>query len=96
MSRNNCFVLPASRVASLEDGQTGRRLEVWSDQPGLELYTANFLSGLRGKQDQLYERWGGLCLMTQNYRDSVNHTNFPSGLLRPGQMYRHRVTYKFT
>ena len=83
-------------MASLEDGQTGRRLEVWSNQPGLELYTANFLAGLRGKEGQRYEKWGGVCLMTQNYRDSVNHRNFPSGILRPGQLYRHNVTYKFS
>ena len=83
-------------MASLEDCLTGRRLEVWSDQPGLELYTANFLSGLEGKEGQHYGKWGGLCLMTQNYRDSINHHNFPSGILRPGQRYRHNVTYKFT
>ena len=90
---------PASHVASLEDSLTGRRMEVWTDQPGLELYTANFLpgdtGGLRGKHGKLYNKWGGLCLMTQNYRDSVNHHNFPSAVLRPGQLYRHRVTYRF-
>ena len=43
-------------------------------------------SGLRGKQGQVYKKWGGVCLMTQNYRDSVNHLNFPAGTLRPGQL----------
>ena len=75
---------------------TGRRLEVWSDQPGLELYTSNFLAGLKGKEGELYEKWGGVCLMTQNYRDSLNHQNFPSGFLRPGQQYKHFVIYKFS
>ena len=89
-----------SQVASLEDEQTGRLMEVWTDQPGLELYTANFLpqpgeSGLVGKMGERYSKWGGVCLMTQNYRDAVNHHNFPSGVLRPGHQYRHRVTYKF-
>ena len=92
--------LYSSKVASLEDLETGRRLEVWSDQPGLELYTGNFLPppgerGLRGKLGETYNKWGGVCLMTQNYRDAVNHHNFPSGTLRPGHLYRHRVQYKF-
>ena len=86
-------------VASLAHPPSGRRLEVWSDQPGLELYTANFLprqDGLQGKEGAEYCRWGGVCLMTGNYRDPANHAGFPSCELRPDQLYTHRAQYRFT
>jgi len=77
----------------------GRELEVWSDQPGLELYTGNFLPSegeeLEGKGGARYGKWGGVCLMTQNYRDAPNHANFPSAVLSPGELYTHNLTYKF-
>jgi len=87
-----------SRVASLGHPATARKIEVWSDQPGLELYTGNFLpaqEGLAGKGGASYCRWGGLCLMTQNYRDAASHPTFPSPILRPGHLYTHRAVYKF-
>ena len=88
-----------SHVATLSLQANGRRLEVWSDQPGLELYTANFLpatgAGLQGKSGAEYCRWGAVCLMTQNYRDAANHPNIPTPVLRPGEHYRHRASYRF-
>jgi len=88
-----------SHIATLSHVGKGRRLEVWSDQPGLELYTANFLpsqgAGLAGKDGAEYCKWGGVCMMTQNYRDAANHCNFPSPVLSPGQIYRHRASYRF-
>jgi len=86
-------------VATLSHPEQDNRLEVWSDQPGLELYTANFLpspgAGLAGKEGAEYCRWGGVCLMTQNYRDAPNHHNFPSPVVRPGHLYTHRASYRF-
>jgi len=91
-----------SHVATLEHELSKRKLEVWSDQPGLELYTGNFLpSGtdkdgpLKGKDGSYYTRWGGVCLMTQNYRDAANHQNFPPATLEPGETYTHNVSYRF-
>ena len=86
-------------MATLAYPKNGRRLEVWTDQPGLELYTANFLpskgAGLNGKEGAEYCKWGGVCLMTQNYRDAPSHESFPSAILRPGQLYRHKASYRF-
>jgi len=86
------------KVALLSHSKTSRVMEVWSDQPGLELYTGNFLPdqvGLEGKRGARYKKWGGLCLMTQNYRDASSHPSFPSPLLRPGQTYKHVAEYRF-
>jgi len=87
-----------SKVAVLSHSKTSRVMEVWSDQPGLELYTGNFLPdqvGLEGKGGARYNKWGGICLMTQNYRDASSHPSFPSPLLRPGQTYTHAAEYRF-
>ncbi|XP_023336626.1 aldose 1-epimerase isoform X2 [Eurytemora carolleeae] len=88
-----------SLAAVLSYPKFGRKLEVWSNQPGLELYTGNFLPGagneLEGKDEARYGKWGGICLMTQNYRDAPNHPNFPSAKLNPGELYFHHATYKF-
>jgi len=87
-----------SKVAILSHLKTSRVMEVWSDQPGLEFYTGNFLpdqDGLEGKGGARYKKWGGLCLMTQNYRDASSHSSFPSPLLRPGQIYKHAAEYRF-
>ncbi|RVE51845.1 hypothetical protein evm_003465 [Chilo suppressalis] len=79
---------------------SGRFLEVFTDQPGVQLYTANFLpspqdEALVGKESIGYRRHGAFCLETQNYPDAVNHDNFPSAILKPGDVYLHRVSYRF-
>ncbi|KPJ06986.1 Aldose 1-epimerase [Papilio machaon] len=78
----------------------GRYLEVYSDQPGVQLYTANFLpfpdqEALVGKSGVGYRRHGAFCLETQNYPDAVHHPNFPSPILKPGDIYKHKVMYRF-
>ena len=83
----------AARV--LEPG-SGRVMEVRTTQPGVQLYTANYLDGsLTGKRGFVYQRHTGFCLETQHYPDSVNRPNFPSCILRPGQTYRHSTVHKF-
>lgn len=79
---------------------SGRYLEVHSNQPGVQLYTSNFLpevnsTGVAGKDGKVYYKHGALCLETQNYPDAVNQKNFPNSVLRPGNEYYHIVTYKF-
>lgn len=81
-------------AASAECG--GLRMECLTTQPGLQLYTGNFLTGAAGKGGQVYVRRSGLCLETQNWPDAVNHPDFPSPILRPGEVYRHRTVYRFT
>ncbi|OEL16450.1 Aldose 1-epimerase [Dichanthelium oligosanthes] len=83
-------------VAHVRDGATGRAMELWADQPGVQLYTANGLRGVRGKGSSVYERYGALCLETQGFPDAVNHPSFPSQIVRPGQVYRHDMVFTFS
>ncbi|KQK00016.1 aldose 1-epimerase [Brachypodium distachyon] len=84
------------RVAVVRDGASGRAMELWADQPGVQFYTGNGLSGVRGKGGQVYARYGALCLETQGFPDAVNHPNFPSQIVRPGQVYSHHMLFKFS
>ncbi|XP_043290136.1 galactose mutarotase-like isoform X2 [Venturia canescens] len=104
---DNNFCLPNDNaekkmtlVSKVKHPDSGRYLEIHSNQPGVQFYTALFLPedgtpGLKGKDGQAYFRHGSMCLETQNYPDAVNHPNFPDSILRPGQEYHHTVTYKF-
>ena len=86
-----------SLAASVGDPKSGRVLEVWTTEPGVQLYTANFLDGkLLGKGGKKYQRRGAFCLETQHYPDSPNHPNFPSVVLRPGQTYQETTIYRFS
>jgi aldose 1-epimerase len=75
---------------------SGRRLDVHTTEPGLQLYTGNRLDGtIRGKGGQTYARHHGVCLETQHFPDSPNHPEFPSTILRPGEEYRSRTLLTF-
>ncbi|XP_004922660.1 galactose mutarotase [Bombyx mori] len=87
-------------VSRILHPSSGRTLEVYSDQPGVQFYTSNSLpapqeSALVGKQGVGYRRHGAFCLETQNYPDAVHHTNFPRAVLYPGEVYKHKVVYRF-
>jgi aldose 1-epimerase len=84
-------------AATLYEKNSGRMLQVFTDQPGLQLYTANFLDGsLIGKSGRPYLKRSALCLETQHFPDSPNQPQFPSTILRPGEIYQTRTTYKFS
>jgi aldose 1-epimerase len=86
-----------SFAARASDPTSGRVLEVWTTQPGVQFYTANFLDGtLAGKGGEKYPRRGALCLETQHYPDSPNQPNFPSVILKPGQTYHEKTLYRFS
>lgn len=75
---------------------SGIALEVYTDEPGMQFYTGNFMSGDdRGKHGVVYPHRGALCLETQHYPDSPNQPVFPSVVLRPGETYTSRCIYKF-
>lgn len=77
--------------------ESGRFLEVFSDQPGIQFYTGNFLDGsLPNKQGGTYAQRSGFCLETQHYPDSPNQMNFPSVVLEPGETYLSNTTFKFS
>ena len=83
-------------AARVFEPRTGRVLEVSTTQPGVQLYTANYLDGsLTGKRGVVYRQHAGLCLETQHFPDSVNQPGFPSTILRPGQTYHHTTVHRF-
>ncbi len=77
--------------------ETGRFMEVFTTEPGVQLYVGNFLDGSQiGKSGAAYEHRTGLCLETQHYPDSPNQPNFPSTVLRPGEEYHTKTVFKFS
>jgi aldose 1-epimerase len=85
------------RAARLHEATTGRTLEVWTTEPGIQVYTGNFLRGnLIGKGGKVYINRGGICLETQHFPDSPNHSEFPSTLLVAGATYRSRTIFRFS
>jgi len=86
-----------SLAAQAYDPHSGRLLEVWTTEPGIQFYTGNFLDGtIRGKGGKVYNRRFAFCLETQHFPDSPNHSGFPSTVLKPGQHYRSTTVYKFS
>jgi aldose 1-epimerase len=83
--------------ARVFDPDTGRQMEVWTDQPGVQLYTGNFLDGKAvGIGGKPYTKHMAFCLETQHFPDSINHPTFPSVILRPGETYKTTTGYKFS
>jgi aldose 1-epimerase len=82
--------------ARVTDPLTGRVMEVWSTEPGLQFYSGNFLNGtMKGKGGWVYQFRNALTMEPQHFPDSPNHPNFPSTELRPGQVYHSTIIYKF-
>lgn len=93
---NNSTIQPGFNFAArIEDPESGRYMEVHTDQPGMQLYTSNKLSGLKGKRDAVYGQFGGICFETQKYPNAINIDTFPSIIVQPGTDYSHLVTYSF-
>jgi aldose 1-epimerase len=84
-----------SLAATVLEPQSGRELEVFTTEPGVQFYSGNFLDGSPGKNGHAYERRSGFCLETQHFPDSPNQPTFPSTILRPGQTYRSTTEYRF-
>ncbi|HXP77042.1 MAG TPA: aldose epimerase family protein [Stellaceae bacterium] len=84
-------------AARLREARSGRVMEVLTTEPGLQLYTGNFLNGRhRGAGGRTYRQSDGLCLETQQFPNSPNEPRFPSTLLRPGETFRSRTEYRFS
>ncbi|KAI4343851.1 hypothetical protein L6164_011152 [Bauhinia variegata] len=84
------------KVATVEHRNSGRKMELWTNQPGVQFYTSTSLKDTKGKGGVTYKRYAALCLETQGFPDSVNHDNFPSQIVRPGEKYKHYMVYRFT
>jgi aldose 1-epimerase len=98
---NHNFVLDRNgdgmmRAARVREPTTGRTLEVFTTEPGIQFFTGNSLDGTAiGKGGRAYHRHYGFCLETQHFPDTPNRPSFPSTLLRPGQVYKTRTVFRF-
>ena len=86
-----------AEAAEVYEPTTGRILEVLTTEPGVQLYTGNFLDGsITGKEGRVYNRRYALCLETQHFPDSPNHPSFPSTELKPGQEFHSVTVFRFS
>jgi aldose 1-epimerase len=85
------------KAAQVFEPKSGRVLTVFTDQPGLQFYSSNFLDGsIKGKKGVAYQRHSALCLEAEAFPDSPNKPEFPSTVLKPGSVYRRTTIYQFT
>ncbi len=97
---DHCFVIDGCdgtvRTAAIAvEPESGRRLELRTDMPGVQFYSGNFLSGVAGKRGSVYDRHSGFCLEAEYYPDSPNRPDYPDCVLRPGRLYAHTIEYRF-
>lgn len=81
---------------SMSHPASGRRLDLSTNEAGVQIYTGGYLDGVEGKAGAVYGPFGGLTLETQRFPDSPNHGHFPSSILRPGELYDHRMRFSFS
>ncbi|MEM6645587.1 MAG: aldose epimerase family protein [Bacteroidota bacterium] len=98
---DHTFVLDATgsfqEVATVHEPTTGRVMTVFTEEPGVQLYSGNFLDGsITGRGGRVYQKRHGFCLETQHFPDSPNQPHFPSVTLRPGEVYETRTAYRFS
>ena len=84
------------KVAEMYSDESGILMDVLSDLPGLQLYSANHMNGEPGKGGAAYGPRNGVCFETQFWPDSVNRAGSPGGILRAGEEFRSRTTYRFS
>ena len=98
---DHCFVVNGEagkqpRPCGLaRDPNSGRVMEVLTTQPGVQLYTGNFLDGIAGKNGRRYSQFGALCLEAQVHPDAIHHDHFPDTVLKHCQTYQQKTVYKF-
>ena len=98
---DHCWVIDTSGdainlAASLYDPGSGRFMEIYTTEPGIQFYSGNWLAGVNGKGGKVYSNQFGLCLETQHFPDSPNQPQFPSVILRPGEEYNSRTITRFS
>jgi aldose 1-epimerase len=97
---DHCFVLDGEPgklrpCAEVYEGKTGRKMKVFTTQPGVQFYTGNSLKNVSGKPGPAYEKHAGFCLETQHFPDSPNHPEFPSCIFGPGKNYHEKAVFAF-
>lgn len=81
-------------AATVVEPHSGRTLECWTTEPGVQFYTGNYMDHIQGKGGAIYDKQEGFCLETQHFPDSPNHPDFPSAELAPGETYTQTTIYK--
>jgi aldose 1-epimerase len=84
------------KIAIAYEPTTGRELTIFSTEPGVQFYTGNFLTGVKGKQGVIYPKRYGFCLETQHFPDSPNKPEFPTVVLNPDERFQTETIYKFS
>lgn len=84
------------KVASVFAEDTGIEMSVYTDNFGIQLYTGNCLANERGKNGRIHVKNAAICLETQNFPNAINQPSFPNSVLKAGELYHTRSTYKFT
>ena len=98
---DHCFVLnkreegELSFAARIMEPVTGRTMEVYTTEPGVQLYTDNWADGYKGQHGATFPRRSGICFEAQHFPDSPNRPYFPSVVLNPGEQYKQKTIYKF-
>jgi len=90
------FQKQLSKAAVVRDPVSGRNMELWSNQLGMQFYTSGQLNGTKGKHGAIYHKFAAIALETQGFPDSVNHPYFPTQIVKPGETYEHIMLYRFT
>lgn len=98
---DHCFVLnkneegELSFAAKIADPVSGRTMEVYTTEPGVQVYTDNWADGYKGQHGATFPKRSAICFEAQHFPDSPNHPYFPSVILRPGEQYTQKTVYKF-
>ncbi|MBF1391435.1 galactose mutarotase [Prevotella histicola] len=98
---DHCFVLnkkeegELSFAARIRDPKSGRTMEVYTTEPGVQVYTDNWADGYKGQHGATFPRRSAICFEAQHFPDSPNHPYFPSVILEPGREYTQKTIYKF-
>lgn len=83
------------KVASAASDKTGIKMEVYTDLPGIQFYSGNFLAGSKGKEGAIYEKGYGICFETQYFPDAIHKENFESPIVKAKEVYETTTVYKF-
>ena len=98
---DHCYVLNKKEVGELTfaarvlDPTSGRTMEVYTTEPGVQFYSDNWADGYKGQHGATFGKHSGLCFEAQHFPDSPNKAHFPSVVLRPGEVYTQKTVYKF-
>lgn len=99
---DHCFVLDKhqaeefSLAATCRDSHSGREMRVYTTEPGLQVYTGNWLSGFEGANKATFPERSAICFEAQKFPDTPNQAYFPSAILRPGEIYHQKTEYRFS